>query len=143
MKKLGEFIKEKREAMGLSLRDASKLSGASHTHIRDIEDGRSTPSFEMVMKFLKAYMVDKEQWKPFYATDGIKTDRELAETVHTMERTQEAFRLIVIRWINPQRNLFVREDYCYHCIATNLEVSPKRSYGPTMTGVKWRTISRS
>lgn len=46
------------EAMGLSLRDASKLSGVSHTHIRDMEDARSTPSFEMVMKFLKAYMVD-------------------------------------------------------------------------------------
>jgi transcriptional regulator with XRE-family HTH domain len=58
MKKLGKFMKEKREAMGLSLRDASKLSGVSHTHIRDIEDGRSIPSFEMVMKFLKAYMVD-------------------------------------------------------------------------------------
>jgi transcriptional regulator with XRE-family HTH domain len=58
MRKLGEFMKESREAMDLSLRDASKLSGISHTHIRDIEDGRSTPSFEMVMKFLKAYMVD-------------------------------------------------------------------------------------
>ncbi len=58
MEKLGKFMKEKREAMGLSLRDASRLSGVSHTHIRDIEDGRSIPSFEMVMKFLKAYMVD-------------------------------------------------------------------------------------
>ena len=44
------------EAMGLSLRDASKLSGVSHAHIRDMEDRRSTPSFEIVMKFLKAYM---------------------------------------------------------------------------------------
>jgi transcriptional regulator with XRE-family HTH domain len=51
-------MKEKREAMGLSLRDASRLSGISHTHIRDTEDGRSIPSFEMVIKFLKAYMVD-------------------------------------------------------------------------------------
>jgi len=51
-------MKENREAMDLSLRDASKLSGVSHTHIRDIEDGRSIPSFEMVMRFLKAYMVD-------------------------------------------------------------------------------------
>ena len=58
MRKLGAFMKEKRAAMGLSLRDASRLSGVSHTHIRDIEEGRSTPSFEMVMKFLKAYMVD-------------------------------------------------------------------------------------
>ena len=51
-------MKEKRESMGLSLRDASKLSGVSHTHIRDIEEERSIPSFEIVMKFLKAYMVD-------------------------------------------------------------------------------------
>ncbi len=55
-------MREKREAMGLSLRNASKLSGVSHTHIRDIEQGRSTPSFEMVMKFLKAYMVDVEEF---------------------------------------------------------------------------------
>jgi SOS-response transcriptional repressor LexA len=58
MKKLGEFMSEKRKAIGLSLRDASKLSGVSHTHIRDTEDGRSIPSFEMVMKFLKAYRVN-------------------------------------------------------------------------------------
>jgi SOS-response transcriptional repressor LexA len=58
MKKLGTFMKEKRETMGLSLRDASRLSGVSHTHIRDIEEGRSIPSFEMVMRFLKAYMVE-------------------------------------------------------------------------------------
>ena len=58
MKKLGEFTKEKREAMGLSLRAASKVSGISNTYIRNIEDGMSIPSFEMVMKFLKAYMVD-------------------------------------------------------------------------------------
>jgi SOS-response transcriptional repressor LexA len=51
-------MKEKRKAIGLSLRDASRLSGVSHTHIRDIEEERSIPSFEMVMKFLKAYMVD-------------------------------------------------------------------------------------
>ena len=44
--------------MDLSLRDASRLSGISHTHIRDIEDGRSIPSFEMVMRFLKAYTVE-------------------------------------------------------------------------------------
>ena len=41
-------MKEKRKAIGLSLRDASNLTGVSHTHIRDIEDSRSVPSFEMV-----------------------------------------------------------------------------------------------
>ncbi len=55
-------MKVKRELRDLSLREASKLSGVSHTHIRDIEDGRSIPSFEMVMKFLKAYTVDMEDF---------------------------------------------------------------------------------
>jgi len=44
----------------LSLREASKLSGVSHTHIQEIEDGRSVPSFEMAMTFLWAYGVDIE-----------------------------------------------------------------------------------
>lgn len=33
-------MKEMRETIGLSLQDASKLSGISRTHIRDIEDRR-------------------------------------------------------------------------------------------------------
>jgi SOS-response transcriptional repressor LexA len=84
MKKLGRFMKEKREAMGLSLRDASKLSGISHTHIRDIEQGRSTPSFEMVMKFLKAYMVDVEEFlrqigylAPNVEPEGVRKSKRL------------------------------------------------------------------
>ncbi|NOG86068.1 MAG: helix-turn-helix domain-containing protein [Planctomycetes bacterium] len=55
-------MKEKRGSRGLSLREASRLSGVSHTHIRDIEDGRSIPSFAMVMRFLKAYTVDMQDF---------------------------------------------------------------------------------
>lgn len=62
MKSLGEYIKEKREEAELSLREASKLSGVSHTHIRDIERGSSVPSFEMVIKFLKTYSVNIEEF---------------------------------------------------------------------------------
>ncbi len=62
MEEIGRFMKEKRGSRGLSLREASRLSGVSHTHIRDIEDGRSIPSFAMVMRFLKAYTVDMEDF---------------------------------------------------------------------------------
>jgi len=89
MKKLGEFMKEKREAMGLSLRAASKLSGISHTHIRDIEDGRSIPSFEMVMKFLKASMVDIEEF--MRQTGYLLTNVE-------PERVRESKRVPIISW---------------------------------------------
>jgi len=58
MKKLNEFMREKRETLGLSLRDASRKTGVSHTHIRDVENANTTPSFDMVMKFLNAYNVD-------------------------------------------------------------------------------------
>ncbi|GBE40241.1 putative HTH-type transcriptional regulator [bacterium BMS3Bbin09] len=55
MRNLGKFLKEKRNKIGLSLREASKRTGVSHTHIRDIEGERSVPSFDMVMKLLDAY----------------------------------------------------------------------------------------
>jgi len=75
--------------MGLSLRDASRLSGVSHTHIRDIEEGRSIPSFEMVMKFLKAYMVDIREF--------LKKTGYLSPNVEP-EPVGESKRIPIISW---------------------------------------------
>ena len=36
---LGEFIKERRQSMGMSLREFARLCGVSHTHIDSIEKG--------------------------------------------------------------------------------------------------------
>jgi hypothetical protein len=58
-------------------------------------------------------------WKPYRTAEGVATDRKIAETVHTMNGTDEAFRLIVLRWRNPQPNLFEADQYCYHAVATN------------------------
>jgi len=46
--------------------------------LRDIEDGRSIPSFEMVMRFLKAYMVDIEEFlkKTGYLPSNVEPVRE-------------------------------------------------------------------
>lgn len=60
-------------------------------------------------------------WQPYRTAEGLTTDREIAETVHTMNGTEQAFRLIVLRWANPQPNLFEAERYCYHAVATNRE----------------------
>ncbi|MEK7777547.1 MAG: IS1380 family transposase [Chloroflexota bacterium] len=59
--------------------------------------------------------ISREQWQPH------KGDREIAETVHSMEDTKEAFRLIVQRWPKVQADLFDPDPYCYHVIATNRE----------------------
>jgi len=62
-----------------------------------------------------------KNWRPFRGRDGVLTDREIGETIHTMEKTGKAFRLIVLRWRNPQMDLFNQSEYCYHVIATNSE----------------------
>jgi hypothetical protein len=61
----------------------------------------------------------EKAWTPYRTPDGIATDRQIAETVHTMNDTEQAFRLIVLRWLNPQPNLFQATRYCYHAVATN------------------------
>jgi hypothetical protein len=64
-----------------------------------------------------------DDWKPFKTEEGDETDREIAGAVHTMNKTEKAFRLIVLRWKNRQENLFNRGQYNYHAIATDLECS--------------------
>jgi len=58
-------------------------------------------------------------WTPYRTPDGIATDRQIAETVHTMNGTEQAFRLIVLRWPNPQPSLFEADRYGYHAVATS------------------------
>ncbi len=62
MDNLGKFLKGKRNIIGLSLRDASQRAGVSHTHIRDIEEGKSVPSFDMVLGLLNAYGITMEEF---------------------------------------------------------------------------------
>jgi hypothetical protein len=56
-----------------------------------------------------------KEWKPYAG------DREIGETIHTMNNTREAFRLIVQRWPKVQAELFDPDPYSYHAIATNRE----------------------
>jgi hypothetical protein len=60
-------------------------------------------------------------WKAYRTAEGFATDREIAETVHTMNGTEHAFRLIVLRWLNPQPSLFEADRYGYHAVASNRE----------------------
>ena len=70
-----------------------------------------------VVELIKA--ISGEEWKPLKTRDGMTTDREVAETVHTTNKGKVAFRLIVLRWKERQGDLF-KETYHYHCIATNM-----------------------
>ena len=63
--------------------------------------------------------ISEKEFKPFKTHDGILTDREVAETIHTTNTGRTAFRLIVLRWQESQGDLF-KNTYSYHCIATGM-----------------------
>jgi len=60
-------------------------------------------------------------WTAYRTQADIATDRQIAETVQSIKRTEQAFRLIVLRWANPQPHLFEASSYGYHAVATNRE----------------------
>jgi len=63
MKSVAEYIKAKREALGLSAREVAKNAGITGEHIRYIESGqRKTPSFGVIMKILRALHVDLQEF---------------------------------------------------------------------------------
>ncbi|MBD3272028.1 MAG: IS1380 family transposase [Elusimicrobia bacterium] len=67
-------------------------------------------------------------WHAAHDNDGVRTGREYAEYIHTMNMSDHAFRVVVQRWPNPQRDLFEEhEEYCYHGIATNFTAEEKTS----------------
>lgn len=75
--------------------------------------------------------ISMDEWKAVKTKEGETTDREYAEIVHTMDKGDHAFRVVVQRWINPkwkQGDLFAEIDkYCYHGIGTNYDVEEKNS----------------
>lgn len=56
----GEFLKQRREALGWSVRDAAKASGLSINFISKAENSKADPSFSRVVQLLKALGVKVE-----------------------------------------------------------------------------------
>ncbi len=121
-------MKENREAMGLSLRDASKLSGVSHTHIRDIEDGRSIPSFEMVMKFLNAYMVGIEEFL-----------KQMGYLPPNVEPVGESKRIPIISWTQAGSSQQISDTSQYGDYGEYVETDAKGIFALTVRGESMET----
>jgi hypothetical protein len=80
-------------------------------------------------------LIAEEDWQPFLDKNGHQTDRQLAEAVHCMGKTNQAFRLIVQRWRldkhDRQLGLFGNvAGYAYRVIASNRQ-------GPAMEVIHW------
>ncbi len=75
--------------------------------------------------------IPESGWKAYRTREGIASDREIAETVHSLNQSKESFRLIVVRWKNVQPNLFEAQNYCYHAVASN------RAESESASEVRW------
>lgn len=50
--------------------------------------------------------IGEAAWEGYRSQEGIMTDREIADTVHVMNRGKSAFRVIILRWRERQGDLF-------------------------------------
>lgn len=72
---------------------------------------------EAVMECINA--IKSHQWQEIPEYEQ-KTGRksQWAETIYVTNQGH-AMRMLVLRWLNPQPDLFAQEKYCYHAIGTN------------------------
>ena len=90
MSRVGKYFKKKREEAGLSLREAAELvGGITHQHIMEIERGSTSPTFNKVMRLLKAYNSDMQEF--LRETGYLPTNVEPAEML--------ARKIPVISWV--------------------------------------------
>jgi hypothetical protein len=63
-------------------------------------------------------VIKEEEWKPLAGRYEEQIGTEWAETVYV---TQEgiSMRMMILRWPNPNPDLFNRNSFCYHAIGTN------------------------
>jgi len=55
---IGEVIKSKRKALGISQKKLAELAGISNTYLSDIEVGRTDPSLKTMTKIAKALEIE-------------------------------------------------------------------------------------
>jgi hypothetical protein len=81
-----------------------------------------TADLDQSVKAHIAEMPDSE-WKEPEEGSGY----EIAETVHTMNRTEKAFRIVIKREMRQQENLYETGRYFHHAVATNWEEEEKEA----------------
>jgi hypothetical protein len=68
--------------------------------------------------------IKASQWRMMEDKYAKNEDKQWAETWHVMSKGFTV-RMLVLRWENPDPNLFDKSPYCYHAIVTNdFEIEP-------------------
>jgi transcriptional regulator with XRE-family HTH domain len=105
--KMGPFIRQQREARGLSLRALAGLLSISAAHQSDIEHGRRRPSPELMRRIAETLKVDLQELKVRDARMGEELKQWMEENpsvVHLLHqvRDRDAAELLIMAWQKTQ-----------------------------------------
>lgn len=64
--------------------------------------------------------ISPQEWHAYTDKYGIGTDRQIASMPWSMDKTKQAFTLVIVRSKGLNPNLFTQGDYHYHVVATNI-----------------------
>lgn len=66
--------------------------------------------------------IPKKAWRQYKAPAYPHPNTEIAETVHAFgDKDLSSYRLIVLRWLKEERDLFDESPYAYHAVMTDQE----------------------
>ena len=75
---------------------------------------------EAVVETIRA--IKRTAWRPYESPAYPHRETEIAETVHAFgDKDLPSYRLIVLRWLKEERDLFDREPYACHAVLTDQE----------------------
>src|SRR5688572_16389507 len=99
MIKLGEAARYLRTQFGLSLRQAAEELQISFVHLSNIENGKASPSPEMLEKFRQAWGIDLYMLAAGMFSDRTRVPKPLREPLDALTKAwkQEVERAIVVR----------------------------------------------
>lgn len=91
MKSVGDFLKEKRNQKGYSLRELGNLADVNHSHISDVEKGSKEPTLKWMMKVVNALSIDLNELMRetgFLPPDAEPVDKKKIKSVPVLSWTQ-------------------------------------------------------
>jgi hypothetical protein len=99
-----------------------RMDVMTHCDIEGIKYFISADQDKAVRRTIKA--IKASQWKMLEGKYAKDEDTKWAETRHVMSKGF-TIRMLVLRWENPDPDLFDVSPYCYHAIVTNdFEIEP-------------------
>jgi transcriptional regulator with XRE-family HTH domain len=120
---VGKFIREQRNAVGMSLRKLAQAAGVSNPYLSQIERGLRRPSAEILNGIAKALRISAET---LYVKAGILDDRKGAEDV--------AASILADRSITERQKQVLVQIYSTFREETERRRASRRRKAPAPTG---------